>query len=844
MPFAYCKILTLLILCRGIIIFKEEINMKRSKRLLSLLLAVLVILTSVATATVVSTSAAGTLSSYYKTNPNGQVGANKTISIDGSLSDWDSSMLIAQGTANDDPRVYRPNSMYELGVDLYALYGAYDDNNIYLMWEMTNVQDVVAPNDNYPLSQGVLWQTQEFPFFIMVDTGKSDTAIGNNAALTTGGTIWNSGMTVQQSFNKLIAINTKGFNGPWVYGGNSSGLNPVEILNASTSKVDMGYGLGILSENVYGIDKAYGTYNGRVPGDVCDESAAWVDFNTLGHKSSTMDFFYEMSIPYSELGITKADVEANGVGVMVVATMGMSAMDCLPGDVCMTDQADLDDAANSQENNSFEKSDEDFITSPFARIGKLSDGTITPTPTPTQAPATEATEPTPAPTPAPTTAEPTKAPTTASTPVDIADPSDPVIIPPATTEPTEAPTTETTPIIPVPTLDTGDDNTTAPISEAPTTVKPTDAVPANGNLLGDTDLNGKVNIKDATLIQKHLAKVITLEEDAQIVSDVDGNDVLNIRDVTFIQKWLAKMDVEYKIGEPMTSGGVVIPVPTTEATEVTTNAPIIIPATTEATEPTEAPSTADNTEAPATVPTEEPTPAPTEEPTPAPTEAPVYTEPVYTEPVYTEPSNGTVTIYFENTYGWSSVYWHAWNDAGATNTPWPGDMMTNVSGNIYSATVSTEFTGIIFNDGSGSDSAKTEDTYIAGDGQMFSNGSWTTYDPNGNYGGGDDPYYPSGGGNTVYFSNNRGWSTVYAYCWSGDSNNGQWPGVQMTYATTNEFGEDIYSYDVPDGMTNIIFTDGSSQTVDIDLTTVSQNGFYLVDGSDGKFGYGTYDFVG
>ena len=77
------------------------------------------------------------------------------------------------------------------------------------MWEMTNVQDIVAPNDNYPLSQGVLWQTQELPFFIAVDTGDSSTAIGNNAELTTGGTIWDSGMTISSSFNKLISINTR-----------------------------------------------------------------------------------------------------------------------------------------------------------------------------------------------------------------------------------------------------------------------------------------------------------------------------------------------------------------------------------------------------------------------------------------------------------------------------------------------------------------------------------------------------------------------------------------------------------------------------------------------------------
>lgn len=67
-------------------------------------------------------------------------------------------MIIAQGAANDDPRVYMDAAMHEIPVDLYALYGCYDDNNLYLMWEMTNVQDVVAPEADYPLSNnGVLF---------------------------------------------------------------------------------------------------------------------------------------------------------------------------------------------------------------------------------------------------------------------------------------------------------------------------------------------------------------------------------------------------------------------------------------------------------------------------------------------------------------------------------------------------------------------------------------------------------------------------------------------------------------------------------------------------------------
>ncbi|MDE7431987.1 MAG: starch-binding protein [Lachnospiraceae bacterium] len=316
-----------------------------------------------------SRAASSNLATQYSTNKAG-VGVEKTISVDGDISDWNASMKIAQGAANDDPRVYRPNSMYENPVDLYALYAAYDDNNLYLMWEMTNVQDVVAPADNYPLSQGTLWQTQEFPFFIAIDTGKTSDAIGNKGALQTGGTIWNSGMTIQNSFNKLISINTKGGNGPFVYGGNSSGLNPVEILDATTSKIKMNFGKGILTSDVTGINGAYGENNNRVVGDVSNNSADWVDFNTKGHNSASMDFFYELSIPYDELGITKNDVKTNGIGVLLVATMGKSPMDCLPYDTSMNDNADLDDSAGSQENNSFEKSDEDYITCSFARVGK------------------------------------------------------------------------------------------------------------------------------------------------------------------------------------------------------------------------------------------------------------------------------------------------------------------------------------------------------------------------------------------------------------------------------------------------------------------------------------------
>ena len=363
----------------------------RPRKVLSILLASTMLASMFSLPTAVSAadtqaenSDAGTLASYYSTNSTG-VGVKKSITVDGEISDWNSSMLIAQGTANDDPRVYRPDSMYEVGIDNYALYGAWDDTNLYLMWEMTNVQDVVATDDNYPLTQGTLYMNQNLPFFIAIDTGKSD-AIGNDGKTAAGGTIWDSGISFGNSFNRLIAISTNGANGPYIYGGDSSGLNTVEIYKPTTAGIVFKYGMGILSQNIYGINGGYGTNNGRVVGDMCNDSAAWVDFNTKGHNSSTMDFHYEMSIPLEKLGITSSDIANNGIGVMQVATSGKSGMDCLPYDLSMNDNADLDDAAGSQEKNSFEKSDEDHITAPFARIGK--GGVNIPTQKPTTKPTT------------------------------------------------------------------------------------------------------------------------------------------------------------------------------------------------------------------------------------------------------------------------------------------------------------------------------------------------------------------------------------------------------------------------------------------------------------------------
>lgn len=308
------------------------------------------------------------LDAQYQTNPNG-AGVKKTITVDGDISDWDASMIIAQGAANDDPRVYMDASMHEIPVDLYALYGCYDDNNLYLMWEMTNVQDVVAPEADYPLSNnGVLFPNYNMPFFIGINTNNASTRIGNSCKTTAGGTLWDSGITCESPVNKVVVFSTNNTNGPFIYGGSSAGLNALEEVAYKETGVVVKYGMGILSKTIKGIKECYGESQNRLVGDMTKGTSTYVDFNTLGHESSKYDFHYEISIPLAKLGVTAADVASKGLGVMLVATFGTSGMDSLPYDTSMSDNANQlysKDPSTTQE-----KEDADNITVPFAYIGK------------------------------------------------------------------------------------------------------------------------------------------------------------------------------------------------------------------------------------------------------------------------------------------------------------------------------------------------------------------------------------------------------------------------------------------------------------------------------------------
>ena len=74
-------------------------------------------------------------------------------------------------------------------------------------------------------------------------------------------------------------------------------------------------------------------------------------------------------------------------------------------------------------------------------------------------------------------------------------------------------------------------------------------------LLGDADLNGRINVIDATAIQRHLANLAPFSEMQLAAADVDGDGEVTIQDVTVLQLWLAEFAFgETGIGEPVDRG--------------------------------------------------------------------------------------------------------------------------------------------------------------------------------------------------------------------------------------------------------------------------------------------------
>ncbi len=175
------------------------------------------------------------------------------------------------------------------------------------------------------------------------------------------------------------------------------------------------------------------------------------------------------------------------------------------------------------------------------------------------------------------------------------------------------------------------------------------AAPEKILYLGDADLDAKVNIKDATMVQKHTAGILTLEGDSLLCADANMDEKVNVVDATVIQKFVAGLEILYPVGDEIT---------------------VVFP-----TEPDTTPSET------VTTPTEP--------------EKPV------------EKMDTNITIYFSNNKSWPVVNAYLYNEEkGIENAQWPGAAMDLLGTNDYGEKIYkmdvdvSEYNRVVFNDGS------------------------------------------------------------------------------------------------------------------------------------------------
>ena len=283
------------------------------------------------------------------TNPSfGQAG---TKTVDGANnSEWGTNNLIAIDLANDDPRSLGDNwTMHETPADITHLWAAWDDNNLYLAWQFADITDWID-GANYG-SGDALGNNQGILQFISIDTGaggSSSNMWGKNDSFTS--TLPDYQVAIRSDLWSGASYISKSVGGVFA-GDESLGTNYLTFAMA-----------GINAAQVVGNNAASSLWGvPDVDNYLNDPNTALTDYIT---HNKGRDTFYEMSIPLTALGLTRSSLEANGIGVFINVG-SQSSLDTIPND-----GATLDTPGVEVYNSSFEWSDYDVFTSPFARVVK------------------------------------------------------------------------------------------------------------------------------------------------------------------------------------------------------------------------------------------------------------------------------------------------------------------------------------------------------------------------------------------------------------------------------------------------------------------------------------------
>lgn len=409
-------------------------------------------------------------------------------------------------------------------------------------------------------------------------------------------------------------------------------------------------------------------------------------------------------------------------------------------------------------------------------------------------------------------------------------------------------------------------------------------------LAGDVNEDSKVNVRDATAIQKHLANIITLSSIGVALADANGDGKLSIKDATEVQKFIAGLTFSDVIGEeievkpdfteatkPKENEATTLNTDATEKVDVTTEASLPATAPVITTEPTEVLPT-DATEV--TEVTETTTVEATEN-TKA-TETSIHTDPAENEE---EDADGAISFTLAEEfrveyYGSEKTELYLIKSREEM-----ANVIAQIQSSIYSSlyttpTISEKYNDEFFENNAliislncvgGSNCYQTIDALdLDGDTLTVCR---TLYKPdivltdmnyryallevsanavknvknledNTTYATiGDDVTVPDKYEEeiAIYFTNTQNWSKVYIHFWGGEYDT-IWPGVEMDFVENNPYGQDVFKAYIPADTTGIVFSAGANmpQTVDI-VTDISDGcGFYPTETTNNKWNVKSY----
>lgn len=336
---------------------------------------------------------------YYSTNPADAVGAAASITVDGKFADWSDALIVATGGANDQCNAFK-GGHENCVLDMYAVYAAWDDANLYIAWQMCNTGDTWARPGDGPLTD--YGRIGNVPLIVALSVDPSAPAMSGK--LADGRFIWGdnaaNGVQFASHVDHLFFMSGKVGDGtPAMFTAcDASGAASYAAAYCkpfSTIGVSYAMAEGFVPSHLWRqnttADWATPTELISAPEIVdniyypaCYDNLLAGPVAGLQPHDTKYDSFYEMKIPLSVLGIDRAWLEANGIGVRVVATRGESGIDCCPWDPAMMDNA-LGEYGKDP-STSHEKDDIDIITYALASVGKMRTGSVSPLPNPDPTP--------------------------------------------------------------------------------------------------------------------------------------------------------------------------------------------------------------------------------------------------------------------------------------------------------------------------------------------------------------------------------------------------------------------------------------------------------------------------